>query len=115
MDARALSRRHARHVVDAAEICIDAPSNVRYHELINCRFITDVGTAGRDSNVKAPKHRILQLNCLFNNYNVFIPQPIVFGNIVMLNIKKPAQLGTIPTLRLEAERGLSLETSNFVT
>ena len=33
----------------------------------------------------------------------------------MLNIKKPAQFGTIPTLRLEAERGLSLETSNFAT
>ena len=25
------------------------------------------------------------LNCLFNNYNVFIPGPIVFGNIVMVN------------------------------
>ena len=33
-----------------------------------------------------PKHRILQLNCLFTNYNVVIPRPIVFGNIVMLNI-----------------------------
>ena len=55
------------------------------------------------------------LNCLFNNYNVVIPQPIVFGNIVMFNIKEPAQFGTIPTLRLEAMRGLSIETSNFAT
>ena len=56
-----------------------------------------------------------QNKCLLNNYNVVIPRPILFGNIVMLNIKKPAQFGTIPTLRLEAERGLSLETSNFAT
>ena len=33
----------------------------------------------------------------------------------MLNIKEPAQFGTIPTLRLEGMRGLSLETSNFAT
>ena len=32
----------------------------------------------------------------------------------MLNIKKPAQCGAIPTLRLKAMQGLSLETSNFV-
>ena len=47
------------------------------------------------------KHRILQLNCLFNNYNVVIPRPIVFGNIVMLNIKAPAQFWTILTLKKE--------------
>ena len=57
----------------------------------------------------------MQLNYLFNNYNVVIPRPIVFGNIVMLNIKEPAQFGTIPTLRLEAMRGLSLVTSYFAT
>ena len=50
------------------------------------------------------------LNCLFNNYNVVIPRPIVFGNIVMLNIKAPVRFGTIPTLRLETMRGSSLET-----
>ena len=61
------------------------------------------------------KYRILLLNCLFSNYNVVIPRPIVLGNIVMLNIKDPAPFGTIPTLRLEAMRGLSLETSNFGT
>ena len=49
--------------------------------------------------------------CLFNNYNVVIPPQIVFGNIFMLNIKEHAQFGTIETLRLEAMRGLSLETS----
>ena len=52
--------------------------------------------------VSVSKHRILQLNCLFNNYTVVIPRPIVFGNIVMLNIKEPTQFGIIPTLRLEA-------------
>ena len=30
-----------------------------------------------------------------------------------LNTQKPAQFGLIPTLRLEAMRGLRLETSNF--
>ena len=55
------------------------------------------------------------LNCLFNNYNVFIPGPIVFGNIVMVNLKEPTQFETNLTLRLETMRGLSLETSNFVT
>ena len=38
-----------------------------------------------------------------------------FGNIVMLNIKESAQFGTIPTLRLKAMRGLSLEKSDFAT
>ena len=33
----------------------------------------------------------------------------------MLNIKEPAQFGTIPTLSLEAMRGASLETLNFTT
>ena len=51
------------------------------------------------------KHRILHLNCLFNNYNVVIPRPIVFQNIVMLNIKKPALFGTIPTWRLQVMQG----------
>ena len=63
----------------------------------------------------ASKLRILQLNCLFNNYNVIIPQPIVLENIVMLNIKESGQFGTIPSLRLEVMQGLSLETSNFPT
>ena len=40
---------------------------------------------------------------------------MVFGNIVMLNMKETAPIGTILSLRLEAMRGLSLETSNFVT
>ena len=30
------------------------------------------------------KHRILQLNCLFNNYNVSIPRSILFNSISML-------------------------------
>ena len=42
---------------------------------------------------------------VYFNYNVFILRPIAFGSIVMLNIKEPAQFGTIPTLCLEAERG----------
>ena len=53
------------------------------------------------------KHRILQNNCLLINYNVVIPRSIVFGNTFMTHIKKPTQFGTIPTLRLEAMRGLS--------
>ena len=44
-----------------------------------------------------------------------MPWPMVFGNIVVLNIQLSAQFGAIPTLRLEAMRGLSLETSNFGT
>ena len=56
------------------------------------------------------------LNCLFTNYyNVVIPHPIVFGNIVILNIKELAQFGTIPTLRLEAMQGLSLKTLYFAS
>ena len=58
--------------------------------------------AMRGSSIKT---LILQLNCLFNNYNVVIRRPIVFGNIDILNIKEPAQFGTIPILRLEAMRG----------
>ena len=53
---------------------------------------------------KPRKHRIWQLNCLFNNYNNVIPRQMVIRNIFMLNIQKPAQFGTIPTLRLEAMR-----------
>ena len=59
--------------------------------------------------------RILQHNCLFNNHNVLMLRPMVFENILMLNIKEHAQFGTIPTLRLEAMRGLTLKTSNFAT
>ena len=33
----------------------------------------------------------------------------------MVNIKEPGQFGTIPTLRLEAMQGLSIETSHFAT
>ena len=61
------------------------------------------------------KYRILQLNCLFNNYNVVLPRPMVFVNIVLLNMKEPAPIGTILTLRLESMCGLTLETSNFAT
>ena len=49
------------------------------------------------------------------DYNVVILRPIVFGNICMLHIQKPVPFARIPTLRLEAMRGLSLEKSNFAT
>ena len=64
---------------------------------------------------EAPKHRILQLKCLFNSYNIVIPRPVEFGNILMLHMPKSALCRTIPTLRLEAMQGLSLETSNSAT
>ena len=61
------------------------------------------------------KHRILPHNCLFNNYKVVIPQSILFKSISMLNTNTIVQFEEISTLRLEAMRGLSLETSNFAT
>ena len=63
--------------------------------------------------VEASKHRILQLNCIFNNYNVVIPPSILFNSISMLMTNTLMQLEGILTLRLEAMRGLSLGTSNF--
>ena len=48
------------------------------------------------------KPRILQLNCLFNNYNVVIPRSISFPSISMLKTNILVQFERIPTLRLEA-------------
>ena len=66
----------------------------------------------RGLSLKTPK---LQLNCLFNNYNVVIPRTIVFNNIPMLKANTLVQFAPIPTLRLEAMRGLDLVTPNFAT
>ena len=56
--------------------------------------------------VRVSKHRIWQLNCLFNNYNVVIPRFILVYSIYMLKANSLVQYGTISTLRLEAMRGL---------
>ena len=61
------------------------------------------------------KYRIWQLNCLFNDYNVVIPRSILFNSISMLETNTLVQFDTIPTLRLEAMRGLSLDTMIFAT
>ena len=50
----------------------------------------------------ASKHRILQFNCLFNNYNVDILQSILFNNISMLKTNTLVQYEPISALRLEA-------------
>ena len=65
--------------------------------------------------VLASKHRILQRKCLFNCYNVVIPRCILFNSISMSKTNTLVQCEGIPTLRLEAMRGLSLGTSNFAT
>ena len=61
------------------------------------------------------KHRILQLNCLFNSYNVVIPWSILYNSVSMLKKNTLVPFEPIPTLRFEAMRSLSLETSNFAT
>ena len=65
--------------------------------------------------VRASKHRILQLNCLFNNYNFVIPRSILLNSISMLKKNTLVQFEPITTLRLEAMPCLSPETSNFAT
>ena len=59
--------------------------------------------------VQASKHRILHLNYLFNNYNVVIPRSILIKSISMLKINILMPLEPIPTLHLEAMRGLIFE------
>ena len=48
-----------------------------------------------------PKHRILQHNYLFNNYNVVIPRSIWLNIISMLKTTNLAQFEPIPTLHSE--------------
>ena len=47
--------------------------------------------------VYVSKHRILQLNCLFNNINVVIPRSILFHSISMLKTNTLVQFEPIPS------------------
>ena len=60
-------------------------------------------SSGSQSNVESPK----------NDFSLF--RSILFNSISMLKTNTLVQFEPIPTLRLEAMRGISLETSNFAT
>ena len=57
--------------------------------------------------VQVSKHCILQLNFLFNNYNVFIPRSIKLNTLSMLKTNNLVQFEPIPTLHLEVTPKIS--------
>ena len=57
--------------------------------------------------VESSKPRILQLNCLFNNYNVVIPRSLLLNTISMLKTNNFVQFEPIPTLYSEVTPKIS--------